>query len=31
MRRITAVVLAMLMLLALSVTAFADDAVPSGV
>ncbi len=31
MRRITAVMLAMLMLLALSATAFADDAVPSGV
>ena len=31
MRRITAIVLAMLMLLALSTTAFADDAVPSGV
>ena len=31
MRRITAVVLAMLMLLALSTAAFADDAVPSGV
>ncbi len=31
MRRITAVVLAMLMLLALSAAAFADDAVPSGV
>ena len=31
MRRITAIVLAMLMLLALSATAFADDAVPSGV
>lgn len=31
MKRITAIVLAALMLLALSVTAFADDAVPSGV
>ena len=31
MRRITAIVLAMLMLLALSATAVADDAVPSGV
>lgn len=31
MRRITAIVLAALMMLALSATAFADDAVPSGV